>query len=38
MARAMKGEDTFQDVELDHWWIESNIGTMKRELMDLGRL
>lgn len=38
VARAMKGEDTFQDAKLDHWRIESNIRTVKRELIDLGRL
>jgi hypothetical protein len=39
VARAMKGEDTFQDAELDHWKIESNIHMVKRELIDVvGRL
>ncbi len=38
VASAMKGKDTFQDVGLNHWRIESNICMMRRELTYLGKL
>jgi hypothetical protein len=37
LTRAIKGEDLFQDTEVDHWKVEFDITKVKRELVDLGR-
>jgi hypothetical protein len=37
ITRAIKGEDFFQDIELDHWKVEANIVGVKRDLTNLGK-
>jgi len=36
-TRTIKGEDLFQDIELDHWKVKADIARVKRDLTDLGR-
>jgi hypothetical protein len=36
-TRVIKGEDLFQDIELDHWKVETDIVRMNRDLTVLGK-